>query len=84
MSSLRPQPNKGIPTRYVWYLGTCWIYSGEKDRMGWVSLVSLRDTSLGINADPTKIRNCTIEEIDALEYFTLKEKLNVKPNQKCS
>jgi hypothetical protein len=82
MSSLNPQPNKDVPTRYVWYLSVVWIYEGQKDHRGFVSLINIRDNSLGINADPTKIRNCTFEEIDAINYFTQRRLYDAGSNRK--
>jgi len=74
---------KGEHTSYVWYLGGCWRYAGNPDHRGWPMLVNLKDDSLGISADPAKIRNCTFAEIDAINYFTAKEIYQnvAKPNQ---
>lgn len=60
-------------TKYVWYNGKCWRYEGLKDHKGYVSLVSFKNSSEGINVDPNKIRNCTQEEIDALDNYYFKE-----------
>jgi len=74
MSSLNDIAVKGGQhTRYVWYSGKCWQYEGLPNHKGHVSLIDLKDSSLGVYVDPEKVRNCTNEEMDALHYFLFSE-----------
>ncbi len=55
---------------FVWHQGKVWRYEGLKDCNGRVSLVSLRDPSLGIGAKPGEIRDVDKATEEAvLRYF---------------
>ena len=54
-------------TKYVWYQDRYWRVEGLVDYRGFIGLVRLFDSSQGINADPAKIRNASVEQIDAIE-----------------
>lgn len=55
--------------KYVRFEGRCYENIRQPDKDGRVILVDLRDHSRGILADPKYIRECTPEEVEAIEYF---------------
>lgn len=54
---------------YVWFQGKCWRGTGLKDHRGYTELVDLKDSSLGVMADPAKTRPCSDVEAESIEYF---------------
>lgn len=63
-----------MKNKYVWFKGRTWLQeSDRKDWMGRVSLIDWKDTSKGVLAEPHKVRACTVEDVEGIEYFLSKE-----------
>ena len=59
-------------TSYVWHKGKVYYRPELPCYGGMVSLVSLKDSSLGVAALPEDIRNCTSAEMEAAESLRVK------------
>jgi len=55
--------------KYVWFKGRCWRKSTLKNHKGGVLLVSLRDSSLGVVANPERLIECSKRQTESIEYF---------------
>ena len=65
--------------RLARYKGRYWWLEGLKDYRGFVSLISLNDSSAGVSADPRKVKEITGKEyerqVKTIQYFnTLKRR----------
>ena len=64
--------------KFVKHKSKTWIDSGLVDHKGRHSLISWTDTSKGILADPKSIRECNLDEINAIKFFIEKTTIDIK------
>lgn len=55
---------------FVWFDGKVWFNpQNPSDHRGQISLWSVKNDGKGILAEPSRVRDCTVDEIEAIKYF---------------